>query len=58
DRPDLIDVSIGLMEAESGARAEEWLEWARDKVSYAEFAQNKPLISSLNAGLKAWGRMG
>lgn len=58
DRPDLIDVSTGLMEAESGARAEEWLEWARDKVSYAEYAQNKPLIGSLDAGLKAWGRIG
>ena len=57
-RPDLIDVSVGLMEAESGARAEEWLEWSRDEVSYAEYAQNKSLIESLNTGLKAWGRIG
>ena len=46
------------MEAESGARAEEWLEWSRDEVSYAEYAQNKSLIESLNTGLKAWGRIG
>ena len=55
ERPGLIDVSVGLMEAESGARAEEWLEWPRDEVSYAEYAQNKSLIESLTTGLKARG---
>ena len=56
ERPDLIDVSVGLLDAESGARAEDWLEWWTERVSFEEFAQNKPLIASLSAGLKAWGK--
>ena len=54
-RPDLIDVSVGLLDAEEGVRAESWLGWKTDRVSFQEEAQNKDLISKLSAGLKRWG---
>ena len=54
-RPGLIDVSAGLLDAEEGARAESWLGWKTERVSFQEEAQNKELISRLCAGLKRWG---
>lgn len=50
-----IDVSAGLAEAPSGARAEEWFDWQTERVVYAEFAQKKPLVEMLQAGFKSWG---
>lgn len=35
-RPDLIDVSVGLLQAREGSRAESLLEWWRDRCSFAE----------------------
>ena len=55
ERPDIIDVSVGLLDAEEGARAESWLEWHTDRVSFEEEAQNNHLVSRLAAGLKQWG---
>ena len=37
-RPELIDVSVGLLDAPEGARAEEWLEWWLARVSFEEDA--------------------
>lgn len=54
-RPNLLDISVGLLDAEEGARAESWLEWRTDRVSFEEEAQNKDLISRLAVGLKSWG---
>lgn len=54
-RPKLIDVSVGLLDAAEGARAESWLEWRTVRVSFEEEAQNKALIDSLGAGLQRWG---
>ncbi|SLM36194.1 Mss4-like [Lasallia pustulata] len=56
ERPDLIDVSVGLLEADTGARAEEWLDWCTERVSFEEYAQSKSMISNLSKGLKAWGK--
>jgi hypothetical protein len=39
-RPDIIDVSVGLLDAPEGARAENWLEWWKDRVSFVEDAGN------------------
>ncbi|KAL4972808.1 Mss4-like protein [Aspergillus desertorum] len=50
-RPLLIDASVGLLHAESGSRAEEWLEWATERTSFAEMAVDKPLIRQLEVGL-------
>ena len=52
-RPDLIDVSVGLFdEAQNGARAEDWLEWHRGRVSFSEKALNAENAKGLLAGLK------
>ena len=57
DRPTLIDVSVGLLEADEGARAETWLEWHTGRVSYREDAIDRAhhLTRELEEGLKAWG---
>ena len=52
ERPYLIDVSVGLLDAKEGARAESWLDWWTDRVSYEEEAQNKDLVARLSAGMK------
>ena len=61
-RPELIDVSVGLLRAAEGARAETWLHWCRDRVSFSEDAdgtrfgveaeKGKALMDSLERGLK------
>lgn len=56
-RPELIDVSVGLLDAAEGSRAESWLEWKTDRISFEEEAQNKALIHRLSVGLKQWGCM-
>lgn len=55
-RSGLLDVSVGLLDAESGARAEKWLEWWVGRVSFAEEKHNKALVEGLEKGLKEWGR--
>lgn len=52
ERPGVVDVSVGLLNAEEGARSEDWLEWATARVSFEEFASNKTLVSSVSRGLK------
>lgn len=37
-RPDIIDVSVGLLKAPEGSRAEDWLEWWKTRVSFEEDA--------------------
>ncbi|KAL2072105.1 hypothetical protein VTL71DRAFT_11448 [Oculimacula yallundae] len=54
ERPDLIDVSVGLLDPKEGARAENWLYWRTNKVSYGELAVSKDLVASLADGLKRW----
>ncbi|MCJ1409968.1 hypothetical protein MMC19_004052 [Ptychographa xylographoides] len=53
-RPEVIDISAGLLESPVGARAEDWLQWRTDRMSFQEDAQNKVLIEELAAGMKAW----
>ncbi|KAF1951640.1 hypothetical protein CC80DRAFT_496020 [Byssothecium circinans] len=54
ERPSIIDVSVGLLNADDGARAEHILTWWPGRVSFAEDAQNKRLIKGLEDGLKKW----
>ncbi|TGJ83346.1 hypothetical protein E0Z10_g5423 [Xylaria hypoxylon] len=64
-RPQLLDVSVGLLDAEEGARAESWLDWWTGRVSFVEDAGNgrtgeiatsaKCLLDSLEEGLRRWG---
>ncbi|RMY70150.1 hypothetical protein D0863_05973 [Hortaea werneckii] len=57
ERPGLIDVAVGLLDAAEGARAEDWLEWRTERVSYREDAvpRAESLIYGLEKGLKAYG---
>ncbi|KAL8912765.1 MAG: hypothetical protein Q9171_002304 [Xanthocarpia ochracea] len=50
----LIDISVGLLDADEGVRAEEWLEWWTKKVEFEELALNKSLVAKLKDGLKKW----
>lgn len=52
-RPDLIDVSVGLLRAPEGARALSWLDWWTDRVSFKEDALDKQMIGGLEEGLAA-----
>ena len=53
ERPDLIDVSVGLLRSKSGARAEDLLEWETGRVSFKEEALDQELVTSLELGLQA-----
>ncbi|KAF9474597.1 hypothetical protein BDN70DRAFT_308805 [Pholiota conissans] len=51
--PDLINISVGLLDEEnSGARAEDWLEWHRERVSHQEKALSPSLAKALQEGIK------
>ncbi|KAF1363587.1 hypothetical protein EJ07DRAFT_103324 [Lizonia empirigonia] len=52
----LVDVAVGLLAADTGARAEELLAWWTKRVSFEEFAVNKSLVRTLGEGLKDWGK--
>lgn len=54
ERPDVVDVSTGLLRARSGAKAEEWLEWATERVSFKEMALDQEFIERLEVGLRNW----
>ncbi|KAF2432754.1 hypothetical protein EJ08DRAFT_584957 [Tothia fuscella] len=58
ERPTLLDISVGLLDAESGARAEEWLEWEKGRVSFRDDAHNNSLINTLQEGLEKWEQQG
>jgi hypothetical protein len=49
-----LDVAVGLLDAESGALAEEFLDWVGNRVSFREDAHNQELVESLEAGLAEW----
>lgn len=62
-REGLVDVAVGLLDARSGARAEELLSWWSDRVSFEEDAVHRGLVGGLKRGLKEWaekrrGRLG
>ncbi|KPI39494.1 uncharacterized protein AB675_5004 [Cyphellophora attinorum] len=51
-RPELIDVSIGLLRAAEGARAESWLHWWTERISFCEEALDWEVVRTLAPGLK------
>ncbi|KAM5348148.1 hypothetical protein ACJ41O_007972 [Fusarium nematophilum] len=63
DDAGVIDVSVGLLRAEEGARANSWLEWWTERVSFSEEVQvgrsgplamaAQSLIDTLESGLRA-----
>ena len=56
DRPKMVDIAVGLFDAKSGARAEDWLEWRTHKLSFEEDVVCKGLVDGLKLGLKDWAR--
>ena len=53
ERPTLVDVAVGLLDAPSGARAEDWLQWdMTERVSFREDAHNELLVQALERGLR------
>ncbi|OAG11143.1 uncharacterized protein CC84DRAFT_1158760 [Paraphaeosphaeria sporulosa] len=55
ERPDYVDVAVGLLDAESGVRAEEWLEWRTHRMSYEEDCIWKLFRESIKKGLQSHG---
>ena len=51
ERPELIDVSVGVLRAPEGARAETWLEWWTERLSFREEAFDAQLAEEFEAGL-------
>lgn len=47
ERPDVLDVSVGLLRAESGSMAREWVRWTRGKVSHAEECVDKSQLECI-----------
>jgi hypothetical protein len=54
ERPSLVDVSVGLLNAKSGAMALSWLDWVTERVSFTEDAVDRNLIRGLEDGLQDW----
>ncbi|KAK6222484.1 glutathione-dependent formaldehyde-activating enzyme [Colletotrichum tabaci] len=65
-RPDVIDVSVGLLRAQEGARAESWLDWWTDRCSFEEETETgrtgepariaRKLVDGLERGLRSWAQ--
>ncbi len=56
ERPQLVDVAVGLLDAVSGARAEVWLNWNTESVINVEDATHRSFAQALQVGLRAWGK--
>ncbi|KAF2023061.1 hypothetical protein EK21DRAFT_81688 [Setomelanomma holmii] len=55
-RRGLVDVAVGLLDARSGARAEEILAWWTGRVSFVEDARHQGLAKALETDLREWGK--
>lgn len=57
-RPGLIDVGAGLLDAPEGSRAESWLDWRTERVSYREDAAKRAhsLVVAVEKDLCRWGQ--
>nr|POE47730.1 hypothetical protein CFP56_01061 [Quercus suber] len=51
ERPDVIDISVGLLRAPEGAMASSWLEWWTNRVSYKEDALDMALGNTFEKSL-------
>ena len=54
-RPQVIDVAVGILDAPSGARAEDWLDW-RLMISHEEDATHRRYLKAFKEGLEDWGK--
>ena len=54
DRPNIIDVAVGLLESTAGVKAEDWLEWRKDDISWRRDARDPKLMEELLHGCQDW----
>lgn len=56
----LLDVAVGLLEAAEGARAESWLEWRTERLSFREDAVGRAgsLVEGIEKGLREFREKG
>ena len=47
DRPELIDLAVGILRAEDGAMARQWLEWKWGKVVWKEEATEQAILKEV-----------
>lgn len=52
DRPSSVDVAVGLLEADSGVRAEEWLEWRTHRLAFEEDCKWENFLHGIKEGLR------
>lgn len=53
-RPELIDVAVGILDAQEGARAESWLKWVKERVSFEEEAGDVGLVQEVGSRLASF----
>jgi len=53
--PEKVDVAVGLLDAPEGTRAEEWVKWHDERVSFAEMGRSEGLVRGLEDGLRRYG---
>ncbi|KAK5957113.1 hypothetical protein OHC33_001482 [Knufia fluminis] len=51
ERPDVVDVSVGVLRASEGALARAWLDWWTERVSFAEKAFDRSFVSHFESRL-------
>jgi hypothetical protein len=54
DRPSSVDVAVGLLEADSGVRAEEWLEWRTHRLAFEEDCKWENFLHGIKEGLRVY----
>lgn len=56
ERPRLLDIAVGLLDAPEGARAETWLDWYKERLSFREdgVPRAESLVVAVESGLKAY----
>ncbi|PGH33930.1 hypothetical protein GX50_03251 [[Emmonsia] crescens] len=55
DRSGVVDVSVGLLGAETGVRAEAWLHWELGRISFEEDAVDRGMVRCLKEGFSGVG---
>ncbi|OJD12771.1 hypothetical protein AJ78_06688 [Emergomyces pasteurianus Ep9510] len=50
ERPGVVDVSVGLLRAKTGVRAEDWLHWELGRISFEECARDRGMVKCLKEG--------
>jgi hypothetical protein len=54
DRPGMVDIAVGLLDARDGALANSWLEWRVGRCGYGEDCRWSGVLASLTKGTLKW----